>query len=45
VLNPTDEKFVAAIVRGLNQTEAAIAAGLSEKAPKRLAHGYARRNQ
>lgn len=31
MLNPTDEKFVAAIVRGLNQTEAAIAAGLSEK--------------
>lgn len=31
MLNTTDEKFVAAIVRGLNQTEAAIAAGLSEK--------------
>ena len=31
MLNPTDEKFVAAIVRGMNQTEAAIAAGLSEK--------------
>lgn len=31
MLNPTDEKFVAAIVRGLNQTEAAVAAGLSEK--------------
>jgi phage terminase small subunit len=31
VLNPTDEKFLQAIVRGATPEEAAIAAGLSEK--------------
>lgn len=31
MLNPTDEKFLSAIVRGATPAEAAIAAGLSEK--------------